>query len=128
MIEERVAALEARLRTLLSLKPIAEAQIEHEREQAELQAKSVELTKEEAEKKRVEDVAAARAAAEVRGPEALKRFDEEQAAREKAEAERLEAEKHARQVAADLAAEHAKLAQERIANPDYVAPPGGPVA
>jgi hypothetical protein len=122
MLEERVAALEARLRDLVTLKPIAEAHVERERERAELQAKSAELSKEEAEKKRVEDVAAARKAAEGQGPEALKRFDEEQAARDKAEAERIEAEKHARQVAADLAAEHAKLAQERIANPDYVAP------
>lgn len=121
MLDERVAALEAKMQHLLGLKPVAEAIAEHAKEAAELQAKSTAEAKEAAKVKKAEDIAAARKAAEAQGPEALKKFDEEQAAREKAEAEKEVADKAARQAAADLAAEHAKLAAARVENPDYVA-------
>ena len=122
MLDERVAALEARLRDLLTLKPIVEAHIEREKERAELKVKQDAEAKEAAKVKKAEDIAAARKAAEAQGPEALKKFDEDQAARDKAEAEKEEADKRSRQASADLAAEHAKLAAARVEDPNYIAP------
>jgi hypothetical protein len=123
MIDERVAALEAQMRRLLRLKPVYEAMIAQDKEDAELQVKAATEAKEAAKKQKADDIAAARKAAEAQGPEALKKFDEAEAAREKAEAEKAEADKRARQTAADLAAEHAKLAAARVEDPDYVPPP-----
>ena len=123
MIDERVAALEAQMRRLLRLKPVSEAMIVQDKEEAELQIKSTAEAKEGAKKKAADDIAAARKVAEAQGPEALRKFDEAEAAREKAEAEKAEADKRSRQAAADLAAEHAKLAAARVEDPDYVPPP-----
>ena len=123
MIDDRVAALEARMRDLLTLKPVAEAIAQRDKENAELKVKADAEAKEAAKTKKAEDIAVARKAAEAAGPEALKKFDEEQAARDKADADKAEADKRARQTAADLAEANAKLARERVENPDYVAPP-----
>ena len=123
MIDERVAALEAKMQSLLGLEPIAKAVIERDKANAELRIKQSAEAKEAAKKKKADDIAAARKAAEAQGPEALRKFDEAEAAREKAEAEKAEADKRARQAAADLAAEHAKIAAARVEDPDYVPPP-----
>ena len=123
MVLDRVLELEAKIRDLMSLEPIAKAVAERDKANAELKAKQDAEAKEAAKKKKADDIAAARKAAEAQGPEALRKFDEAEAAREKAEVEKAEADKRARQAAADLAAEHAKLAAARVEDPDYVPPP-----